>query len=171
MVVLEEQIVPASVCQQLHKMSHRLTVFPSFLFRQTFKKETTKSVRDESICGRVQSEISLDCEWVEEELCGAVHWGGLGVWDWASLVITLYSDKIKGSLSCHIQHWGEQSAVVPLINQTLFFSQSTHCATHPGSARETIIRSSFKILVQFSCPDFWAHNKSSCCTLAAGNYS
>lgn len=86
--------------------------------------------------GAVLREISLDCEWVGEELCRAVHWGRvvLGDWDWASLVITLYSDKIKALLSCLIQRWRERSAVVPLGNQTLsfffFFSQSTHSVQH-----------------------------------------
>lgn len=28
--------------------------------------------------GAVLGEISLDREWVGEELCGAVHWGGFG---------------------------------------------------------------------------------------------
>lgn len=85
--------------------------------------------------GAVLREISLDCEWVGEELCRAVHWGGLGDWDWASLVITLYSDKIKALLSCLIQRWRERSAVVPLGNQTLFFFflQSVHSVQHVES--------------------------------------
>ncbi len=85
--------------------------------------------------GAVLREISLDCEWVGEKLCRAVHWGGLGDWDWASLVITLYLDKIKALLSCLIQRWRVQSAVVPLGNQTLFFffSLSTHSVQHVES--------------------------------------
>lgn len=54
---------------------------------------------------------------------------GLGDWDWASLVITLYSDKINALPSCLIQLWRERSAVIPLGNQTLFFpSVHTFCA-------------------------------------------